>query len=125
MIKITQKGNFEKANSYLERLKELVRWSILDKYGNEGVRLLSLNTPRDSGLAASSWFYKIEHDKKGAKLSWYNSDVENGCNVIILIQYGHATKNGGFVHGTDFINPVIEGMFKDLGKEIEKEMNKL
>ncbi len=125
MITFKQKGDFKKVNSFFERLLEFIKLGGLDKYGREGVEVLSRATPVDSGLAASSWFYEITREPGVTKIIWHNSDIEHGCNVIILLQYGHATKNGGFVEGIDFINPAMKPLFDEIANSAWKEVSKL
>lgn len=121
MITFRQTGNFKKINSFLERAKEGVDLGILDKYGRLGVEALSLATPVDTGVTAGSWYYTIERDAKGKiALNFGNRNIENGCPVAIVIQYGHATLNGGWVEGLDYINPAIKPIFDKIAKETWK-----
>lgn len=124
MVTFNQHGDFKKTYSFLERCLEVVNFGYLDKYGRRGVEALSAATPKDSGLAANSWNYQIQREGHTVTLSWYNSDIENGYNVAILIQYGHATKNGGWVQGRDFINPAIQPIFEEIKQEIEREVKR-
>lgn len=95
---------------------------LLDKYGKLGVQALQDATPRDTGLASSSWNYTIDRSSDGVRLSWSNSDIENGYNVAILIQYGHGTKSGTYVEGRDFINPAMQSIFDNIAKDLWKEV---
>lgn len=125
MIRITSKGNYKKATSYLERLKETVKVGVLDKYGRRGVEALSLATPKDTGLTASSWDYSIEHGKDSVSLVFSNSNIQNGCPIAIILQYGHGTGTGGYVEGRDYINPAIQPVFDQLAEELWKEVKSL
>lgn len=122
MITFKQKGDFKKADSFFEKCLEIFDAGIFDKYGQMGVKALSDATPKLTGLAASSWYYTIERDNKGTKLIFSNSDIEGGCNVAILIQYGHGTKSGGYVEGRDYINPALQPIFEDLKNKLLKEV---
>lgn len=124
MIELSQKGDFSKATNYLERMKEVMNVGILNKYGREGVKALSAATPVDTGKTASSWSYKIQHNKTSFTLSFYNSNVNNGVPIAIILQYGHGTKNGGYVQGRDYINPAIRPVFDALVAELQKEVSK-
>lgn len=124
IIKYSSKGDFKKVNGYLERLKETVNVGILDKYGKIGVQRLQEVTPKYSGLAAGSWYYGIEKSESGLSLSFYNSDIENGCSVVLLIQYGHATKDGSYIEGIDFINPALQPVFEALLDDIRREVRR-
>ena len=111
MISFRQKGDFSKLTSYLERVKEIANRGILDKYGREGVAALSSATPVDSSLTANSWYYKIENKRGSATITFYNSNIQNGVPIAIILQYGHGTRNGGWIEGRDYINPAIQPIF--------------
>lgn len=125
MIRFGGKGDFSKTKNYLKRLKEAVRLGILDKYGKAGVAALSSATPVDSGKTASSWFYDVSQSQTGAKITFYNSHVNKGVNIAIILQYGHGTGTGGWVEGRDYINPAIQPVFDKLVESVWKEVTSL
>ena len=99
MITFRQKGDFSKLTRFLERAKESVRLGDLDKYGREGVAALASATPVDTGRTANSWHYKIEQKQGSVSISFYNTNIQNGVPIAVILQYGHATRNGGWVQG--------------------------
>ena len=125
MISFRQKGDFSKLTSYLERVKEIANRGILDKYGREGVAALSSATPVDSSLTANSWYYKIENKRGSATITFYNSNIQNGVPIAIILQYGHGTRNGGWIEGRDYINPAIQPIFDRIVNEAWREVTKL
>lgn len=125
MISFRQKGDFSKLTRFLEKAKNVVRVGDLDKYGREGVAALTSATPVDSGLTASSWYYKVEHTNGSAKINFYNSNIQNGVPIAIILQYGHGTGNGGWVEGRDYINPAIQPIFDKIAENAWKEVTKL
>ena len=125
MISFRQKGDFSKLTRFLEKAKNVVRIGDLDKYGREGVAALSSATPVDSGLTASSWYYKVEHTNGSAKINFYNSNIQNGVPIAIILQYGHGTGNGGWVQGRDYINPAIQPIFDQIADKAWREVTKL
>ena len=125
MISFTQKGDFSKAMKYLERIKEVAHLGVFDKYGREGVAALAAATPIDSGETAKSWFYKIERKRNSAAIVFYNSNIQNGVPIAIILQYGHGTRNGGWVEGRDYINPAIQPIFDRLVAELWREVTKV
>nr|DAQ19098.1 MAG TPA: type I neck protein [Caudoviricetes sp.] len=125
MISFRQKGDFSKLTRFLEKAKETVRLGDLDKYGREGVAALASATPVDSGQTANSWYYKIIHKKGSATLTFYNSNIQNGVPIAIILQYGHGTRNGGWVQGRDYINPAIQPIFDKIADSAWKEVTKL
>lgn len=122
MISFRQKGDFSKLTRDLEKAKNKVRLGDLDKYGREGVAALASATPTDTGNTANSWYYKIEHVNGSASISFYNSNTQNGCPIAIILQYGHATNNGGWVEGRDYINPAIQPIFDKITKAAWREV---
>lgn len=122
MISIKSVGKFEKLIGYLNKSKELMQLNFLDEYGKKGVNLLSLATPKDTGLTASSWSYEINRSKDSVSLSFKNSNIQNGVPIAIILQYGHATRNGGWVEGIDYINPTIRPLFEQLAEEAWREV---
>lgn len=124
MITLKQKGDFSKLTSYLERVKGAAKFSTLDKYGREGVAALASATPVDSGKTADSWYYKIEQKNGSATISFFNSNIQNGVPIAIILQYGHGTRNGGWVEGRDYINPAIQPIFDEITNRVWREVTK-
>ena len=122
MITINHYGDFKKLTNFLEKMKRMFDVSILDKYGREGVAALSAATPIDSGKTASSWTYEIKDIKDGVALTFNNTNIQNGVPIAIILQYGHGTRNGGWVEGRDYINPAIQPVFDKLANEAWKEV---
>lgn len=122
-IKVRHRGNFNKTTRFLMSMKEKKFLKNLEKYGRQGVDALSAATPVDTGKTADSWDYEIHWSKNTFTISWTNSNMaEAGMPIAILIQYGHGTKNGGFVQGRDFINPAIAPIFDKIANDAWKEV---
>lgn len=118
IIKVTKKGNFNKTRNVIKNIQNKKYLNILDRIGRLGVDALSRATPVDTGKTSDSWGYSIEQGRDSVSVVWTNSNVVNGwANVAILIQYGHATRNGGYVQGRDYINPAMKPLFDQLAKE--------
>ena len=125
MLTIRQKGDFEKLTRYLVRVGKGIKLADLDKYGREGVAALASATPRDTGLTANSWYYEIIKGKGTASITFYNSNIQNGIPIAIILQTGHGTGTGGWVQGRDYINPAIQPIFDELAERAWKEVTKL
>ena len=125
MISFRQKGDVSKLTNFLERAKESAKLGDLDKYGREGVAALASATPMDSGLTANSWYYKIENKNGSATISFYNSNIQNGVPIAIILQYGHGTRTGGWVEGRDYINPAIQPIFDQIVENAWREVTKI
>jgi hypothetical protein len=127
-INFEHSGNFNHLEKFLTKtlhMSPLIR-PILEKYGKRGVETLKEATPKDTGKTADSWTYEIIKDKDNKyEIVWSNTNVVDGwANVAILLQYGHATRNGGFVKGTDYINPAIEKVFQGMANEAWEEVKR-
>ncbi len=125
MITFRHKGDFSKITRYLEKAKEVVKLGDLDKYGREGVAALMSNTPVDTGLTASSWYYEIKHSNGSVSITFNNSNIQNGVPIAIILQYGHGTGTGGWVEGRDYINPAIQPIFDKIANDAWREVTKL
>lgn len=124
MIVLKATGKLRKTERFLNKLSRFDVRRILDKYGERGVQVLSECTPVRTGQTASSWNYRITNDKEHgtASIIWSNSHVEKGVNIAIILQYGHGTRNGGYVEGIDYINPALKPVFEALADEVWTEV---
>ena len=125
MRSFRQKGDFSKLTGFLERAKESVKIGDLDKYGREGVAALSSATPIDSGKTANSWSYEITNKDGSVTITFNNSNIQNGVPIAIILQYGHGTRNGGWVQGRDYINPAIQPVFDEIVDKAWREVTKI
>jgi hypothetical protein len=117
-INITQSGSFSKTEKFLNTMQKLDVKQIAQRQAERGVQALIANTPRGSGLAASSWGYEIRQNRSGLTITWINTDVENGFPVAIALQYGYGTGTGGYVQGRDYINPAMRPVFDSIADEV-------
>lgn len=122
MIKFKHKGDFSKTYKALKTSIDISNLSVLDVYGRQGVEALRASTPVDSGETARGWDYHIEKRRGCVAIVWTNSNINDGCNIAVLLQYGHATGNGGYVQGRDYINPTMRPIFDKLADAAWKEV---
>ena len=123
MVKMTSRGSFSNAERFFDNSKDLSRRlrTAFERYGAQGVEALRSATPKNSGLTANSWSYTIEEWGIG----FNNSNINDGYSVALLIQYGHGTRNGGYVEGIDFINPALRPVFDQIAEACWKEVQSL
>lgn len=127
MISFRQKGNFLNLTKYMTKVSDMtnvIKTSSLDIFGQKGVNALSAVTPRDTGKTATSWYYEIKEGDGEISLIFKNSNVVNGVPIAIVLQYGHGTRNGGYVQGIDYINPVIRPLFDEIAQGAWREVTK-
>lgn len=124
MIRFKHKGDLSKTTRYFERVKHGVKPEVLTRYADEGLAALASATPMETGLTANSWGYEITNKNGIAKISFFNTNVQNGVPIAVIIQYGHGTRNGGWVEGRDYINPAIQPVFDRIAKDGWREVTK-
>lgn len=124
MISFKHEGDFRKLKGFLERSKEVVGVGLLDKYGRAGVEALKKATPVETGKTAESWSYEIVRKRGQISIVWKNGNIQNGVPIAVILQYGHATKNGGWVQGRDYINQALHPLFDKIANEAWKEVIK-
>lgn len=123
MISFRHKGDFSHLEKMLKASIGKDYRKVLERYGQEGVAALAAATPRDSGKTASSWSYEIKQEKNGTlSVVWKNSNINDGVNIAIILQYGHGTRNGGYVQGIDYINPALKPIFDKMADAAWKEV---
>ena len=122
VITFHHKGNFQKTDNFLKKSKQGDYFRSLEKFAQEGVNALASATPIDSGKTAASWDYTISRSKGSVSITWTNSNINDGVNIAVIIQYGHRTRNGGYVQGRDYINPAIRPVFDKIAENVWKEV---
>lgn len=122
MISFKQKGDFSKTEKFLKKSLGRDYRSVLERYARQGVAALSAATPVDTGLTASSWSYEIIQNDSGISVEWHNSNINRGVNIALILQYGHGTRNGGYVVGRDYINPALRPIFDDMANAAWREV---
>ena len=125
MIAIKQHGDFSKTDNFLKSLKQQRMFDALERYAQKGVEALAAATPVDSGLTASSWYYEIRHTNNEVTIEFCNSNIQNGCPIAVILQYGHGTGTGGYVEGVDYINPALQPVFEEILNNVWREVTKL
>lgn len=125
MIAIRHRGNFKHIQKFLDEAPKMNVQAILERCGKAGVDALFAATPRDTGVTGNSWSYRVTVSNGRYSVEWLNSNIVNGVPIAIIIQYGHATGNGGYVQGRDYINPALKPVFDKLAEEVWREVTNL
>lgn len=126
-IIIRNKNDFSKTDKMLNDLHDFMQNVNLEQCGRLGVEALEEATPKDTGETSKSWGYQISYDGKTKTwtITWTNSKkTKQGDCIALLIQYGHATNNGGYVKGRDYINPALQPIFDRISELAWREVNK-
>lgn len=102
------------------------QFKVLEKYGAMGVAALQNATPKESGETADSWYYEIASKPGYFSIRWLNSHLEGPGRIpiAVLLQYGHGTRNGGYIQGRDYINPAMRPIFDQIAADMWREVTK-
>ncbi len=124
LVTISYHGSFSKTLRFLRKsnLVNSVLLKKMEKYGKMGVAALSEATPKRTGTTAASWNYEVHSNSDGIEIVWTNTNNNHGVYIAVLIQYGHATRNGGYVQGIDYINPAMKPVFEEIAKSAWMEV---
>lgn len=122
-VSFKHRGDLKKTEKFLKKSLGHDWLDVLENYAIEGVRALASATPVDTGETAASWEYEIIQNEGSISIVWKNTHVEKGwANIAILLQYGHGTRNGGYVEGIDYINPALRPIFEQMANAAWKEV---
>lgn len=123
-ITFKARGELKRTTKFLNKIQRMRFSDTLNKYGEAGVQALKAATPVDSGKTAESWGYEVRTTHSGAEIVWTNTNINKGVNIAVILQYGHGTRNGGYVQGRDYINPAIRPVFDEIAESAWEEVTK-
>lgn len=124
MISVESKGDFKNIEAILDNIFHHDLLATLNSYGARGVMALKNATPKDTGETANSWYYEVDAGRTSSIIRWKNYNIVDGVPIAIILQYGHATGNGGYVHGVDYINPALKPIFEAIADKAWKDVTK-
>jgi hypothetical protein len=119
-ISFSSRGDLKRTNDFLAKMSKGDIFQQLEGFAREGVAALAAATPVDSGLTATSWGYEVKKSFGSWSIIWTNSNHEGDFPVAIALQYGHGTGTGGYIQGTDYINPTIRPVFDKIANKAWK-----
>lgn len=122
MIEMKFEGDFD-MSKWLTRVKNKNLRDVLATAGSRGVAALRANTPVGTGKTSRSWAYKIKQTKRGVKIVWYNTNIVSKVPIAIILQYGHGTRQGGYVQGRDYINPAMKPIFDEIDRMVGRAIH--
>ena len=97
VIVFRQKGKFKKTSGFLKRV---------------------------SRMNAASWNYRVTKGADSIVITWSNTNVVDGVPIAVILQYGHGTRNGGYVEGVDYINPATKPIFEEIARKAWREVQR-
>lgn len=119
-ISLSWQGDYRATKRWMDKMEAGSVADVLRSCGEKGIEALSAATPVRTGKTAASWGFEAKTSSKGVTLTWTNSNVVNGVPIAIILQYGHGTGTGGYVHGRDYINPAMRPVFDEIESRISR-----
>lgn len=119
-MSLSWQGDYRAAKRWMDKMEAGSVADVLRSCGEKGIEALSAATPVRTGKTAASWGFEAKTSSKGVTLTWTNSNVVNGVPIAIILQYGHGTGTGGYVHGRDYINPAMRPVFDEIESRISR-----
>lgn len=107
-MRIQEYGDFGNLEKYLKKSRR----ANLDILGQAIVNALRDATPVKSGETANSWGYRIVSTSRGQDLEIYNTHINDGVNIAIILHYGHGTGTGGYVPPRPYIDSAVDAAYK-------------
>ena len=120
-ITFETKGDFKFTMKFLRKVSSKMFYKKLEEYAKEGVEALQNATPKKTGDLSLRYFYEIEVGMDSTTITWHNDKMINGNSLVLMLNYGHGTMNGGWVNGLDFIDPAMAPVFEKMAENLWKE----
>lgn len=116
-IKVKTTGDFKNTEKYLlSHKKSMFTEEQIYEIAEHSLQLFENNTPKGSGKTANSWSYEIKIVKGEYVIDMHNSNIQNGYNIAILVDEGHALQTGQWIAGKHYIDQTIKEIFKYIDK---------
>ena len=119
-MSLSWQGDYRATKRWMDKMEAGSVADVLRSCGEKGIEALSAATPVRTGKTAASWGFEAKTSSRGVTLTWTNSNVVNGVPIAIILQYGHGTGTGGYVHGRDYINPAMRPVFDEIESRISR-----
>lgn len=106
---------------YIEDIGEIVE-ETSNKIGKEAKEELKQTSPKRTGRYAKGWAVKKDRKNK----SYYTIKIHNKTDYQLthLLEFGHATRNGGRTKAIPHIRPVEEKYKKQFEKELKQKIRR-
>lgn len=111
----------DRIKNRLEKMKVDKKFIKLNEFGQEGVDRLQAATPVRTGKTANSWYYEIKEENGKTSLIWYNTNINKGVNVAVIIDTGHAALDGSWTLGYNYIDAAIRPVVSKIRKYFREE----
>ena len=119
------KGTYKSTEKYLSDATRIANFDSVESIAKNTVQELVNATKEYSETISDSWSYKIYNTRNGIIVEFDNTDIQNGTNMAIILDEGHATSNGKWISGKNYLNPIMEKAYNDILNSTWKELKNL
>lgn len=104
---------------YEDDISEVVE-EVSNKIGKEAVEEVKQKSPKKRGSYAKGWTLKKDKQGKGK----YSVKIHNKTDYQLthLLEFGHATRNGGRTKAIPHIRPVEQKYVKEYEQELKRKL---
>jgi len=122
MIEMKFDADFD-MSKWLTQVKNKKLRDVLATAGTRGVAAPPAHPPAGPRGNGGSRGDKVKETKRGVKIVWYNTNIVSKVPIAIILQYGHGTRQGGYVQGKDYINPAMKPIFDEIDRMVGRAIN--
>jgi len=124
-VSFESRGDFKNLSRWLDEIQKNSAKNALSRIGEQGVKRLANNTPRDTGETAQGWVFEITSKGAVSEVAWKNVAHPNlSVNLAKLLDQGYTNGTGGFIPPRAYIAKSMDPVWKDAGDNIFKELVK-
>ena len=120
-ITFETKGDFKFTMRFLKKISSAAFYKKLEQYAKEGVEALANATPKKTGDLSQRYSYEIDVGIDSTTITWHNDKMINGQSLVLMLNYGHGTRNGGWVNGLNLVDPAMAPVFEKMAENLWKE----
>lgn len=124
-VNLLSKEVMEYLENYVEDIEEQVE-TLTNEVCKDAVKELKEKSPRGEGKRKKPYYkgWRIKKDKLGGKI--YKVKIYNATNYQLthLLEFGHATVNGGHTKAIPHIRPVEKKYKKIFEEKIKKAIRR-
>lgn len=124
-IKVKTLKGWSATQAYLDAAENLCPRAKIERICDEAIIKLKNATPEDEANTANQWRYEIKYNRKGFSLNFYNDNIQNGVCIALVMDKGHATKNGKWISGKHYLDKPVQETYEQIIRETWEELKRL
>lgn len=119
---IKHKGDLKNTEKFFRDSKRVISIQNAERFAQLCLKNLKDATPKNTGKTSESWSYNVIRSANSVVIEFNNTNIQNGINIAILVDIGHATKDGLWIEGRNYIDPAIRKTYNEIVNNTWKEL---